>query len=154
MFARFGQGFRGGPGGGFPGGGYGMRGGGFGMRGGGFGAHFFPLGGLFFSVFAIAMVAVVMFLFWRILTKAGFEGALALLLLVPLLNIGVIAYLALADWPVLKELQDRRMHYARTAVPDVTQAAPAPAVPGDEAETVIVPTQPLDPVTDRKPADD
>lgn len=138
---------------GFPGTGGGFTGryprGGAGMRGG-FAPHVFPFGGLLFAVFAIALVAVVVFLFWRILEKAGFEGALGLLMLVPLVNIGLIAYLALTDWPVLKELRERRLAYAQTAVPDVAPppAPPAGAPASDAAETVIVPTAPLgDPVS-------
>lgn len=42
-------------------------------------------------------------LFWRIFKKAGFPGALALLLLIP--GVGLLAatlVLALAEWPVVR----------------------------------------------------
>lgn len=42
-------------------------------------------------------------LFWRIFNKAGFPGALALLLLIP--GVGLLAatlVLALAEWPVVR----------------------------------------------------
>ena len=42
-------------------------------------------------------------LFWRIFTKAGFPGALSLLLLIPGFGLLVESLvLAVADWPVLK----------------------------------------------------
>jgi hypothetical protein len=49
------------------------------------------------SVFAL--VALVPF--WRIFSKAGLAKQLSILMLVPLLNLGVLYYLAFADWPSL-----------------------------------------------------
>lgn len=40
--------------------------------------------------------------FWRIFTKAGFPGALSLLMLLPGLNILLLFYLAFAEWPSLR----------------------------------------------------
>jgi magnesium-transporting ATPase (P-type) len=40
--------------------------------------------------------------FWRIFRKAGFQGALSLLMLVPIVSIFVPFYLAFAEWPALK----------------------------------------------------
>jgi hypothetical protein len=39
---------------------------------------------------------------WRICSKAGFPGALGLLIIVPLLNIGLLFFLAFAEWPSLR----------------------------------------------------
>ena len=39
--------------------------------------------------------------FWKICTKAGFPGPLALLMLLPLANIVLPFYLAFARWPAL-----------------------------------------------------
>jgi hypothetical protein len=41
--------------------------------------------------------------FWKICSKAGFSGALGLLMLVPIANIILPLYLAFADWPTLKD---------------------------------------------------
>lgn len=41
--------------------------------------------------------------FWKICTKAGFPGALALLMLVPLGTIILPFYIAFADWPALRQ---------------------------------------------------
>jgi len=40
---------------------------------------------------------------WKICTKAGFPGALALLMLVPLANIILPFYIAFAAWPALRQ---------------------------------------------------
>ena len=40
---------------------------------------------------------------WRIFTKAGFPGPLALTLLVPVLNIVVLFYVAFTDWPTQRQ---------------------------------------------------
>jgi hypothetical protein len=39
---------------------------------------------------------------WRICSKAGFRGALSLLILVPLANLFLLFFLAFADWPALR----------------------------------------------------
>jgi hypothetical protein len=43
--------------------------------------------------------------FWKICTKAGFPGPLALLMLVPVANIVLPFYIAFADWPALRQTQ-------------------------------------------------
>jgi hypothetical protein len=40
--------------------------------------------------------------FWWIFGKAGLAKGLSLLMLVPLVNIGLLYYLAFTDWPALK----------------------------------------------------
>ena len=41
--------------------------------------------------------------FWKICSKAGFSGALSLLMLVPIANIILPFYIAFAEWPALEE---------------------------------------------------
>lgn len=43
---------------------------------------------------------------WKIFSKAGFSGALALLTLEPVINIFVFFYVAYADWPALRDPDD------------------------------------------------
>lgn len=43
--------------------------------------------------------------FWKICAKAGFPGALSLLMLVPIANIILPFYIAFADWPALRRSQ-------------------------------------------------
>ncbi|EMP54692.1 hypothetical protein ACFQGA_01730 [Marinobacter koreensis] len=39
---------------------------------------------------------------WRICQRAGFSGWLSLLTLVPLVNLGLLYFLAFAEWPIDK----------------------------------------------------
>ena len=60
-------------------------------------------GCLAITLFALAMVIFPIFCFWRIFTKAGHNGALALLCLVPGVGmIIVLCILAFGDWPALR----------------------------------------------------
>ena len=56
----------------------------------------------FFMLFGLVIVAFAIFLFWRILTKAGLSGPLALLILVPAVGwIIVVCILAFSEWRVV-----------------------------------------------------
>ena len=48
--------------------------------------------------------------FWKIFTKAGFNGLSSLLMVVPIVNIIVLFYFAFAKWPALKDdsVRERR----------------------------------------------
>lgn len=50
------------------------------------------------ALFIIPVIA-----FWKICVKAGFDGRLGLLMLVPIANLVLSLYLAFADWPALSE---------------------------------------------------
>jgi hypothetical protein len=54
-----------------------------------------------FLFMIIANTAVVVIPFWFIFKKAGFSGALALLMLVPVANLVMLFVLAFAQWPAL-----------------------------------------------------
>lgn len=45
---------------------------------------------------------VIILPFWKIFSKAGFNGALSLLMVVPIVNVFMIFFLAFADWPAQK----------------------------------------------------
>lgn len=49
----------------------------------------------------LVMAAVIVVPFWFIFAKAGFSKWLALLILVPLVNVILLYYLALSKWPSL-----------------------------------------------------
>jgi hypothetical protein len=56
----------------------------------------------FFMLFGLAITAFAIFLFWRILNKAGLSGPLSLLLLIwPIGLIVVVCVLAFSDWRVI-----------------------------------------------------
>ncbi len=51
----------------------------------------------------LVMASVIVVPFWRIFSKAGFSGALSLLMFIPLVNLVMIFVLAFAEWPALRE---------------------------------------------------
>jgi hypothetical protein len=54
-----------------------------------------------FMIIGFAMMAFMVFLFWRILSKAGFPGPLALIALFPGLgSLVILCILAFGDWKV------------------------------------------------------
>ena len=63
-------------------------------------------------VIIAAFLLFTVYLWYRIFSKAGFNGFLALLMLIPLVNFIVLLYFAFAEWPVQKELRE-----AKTTLP-------------------------------------
>ncbi len=53
----------------------------------------------------LIVVAIKVFIFCKIFSKAGYCWALGLLTLVPIVNIVMPFMLALGDWPIRKELR-------------------------------------------------
>jgi hypothetical protein len=47
------------------------------------------------------LVIAVIWPAWRICAKAGFPGALGLLIVIPVLNLFLLYFLAFAEWPSL-----------------------------------------------------
>ncbi len=43
-------------------------------------------------------------LFWKIFKKAGYPGALSLLLYIPVVNLALLIYFAFAKWPIEHKL--------------------------------------------------
>jgi hypothetical protein len=65
------------------------------------------IGGL--AEFVIIVLAVLwVWAYWRIFTKAGYPGAMGILMVIPLLNVIMLFFLAFSEWPVLKELNALR----------------------------------------------
>ena len=54
---------------------------------------------LFISAFTVILPVIA---FWKICSKAGFPGALGLLMIIPVANIILPLYLAFTEWPILK----------------------------------------------------
>lgn len=51
------------------------------------------------------MLAVIIFPHWKIFQRAGYSGAMSLLLIVPLVNIIVMFWFAFTEWPALRGRQ-------------------------------------------------
>ncbi|MDI9245126.1 hypothetical protein [Marinobacter sp. CHS3-4] len=58
--------------------------------------------GLWMLVIAVLMVIPA----WRICQRVGYPGVMGLLILVPLLNLGLLYFLAFSDWPANKKEQE------------------------------------------------
>lgn len=61
---------------------------------------------IIFIILAIVLGEVIAF--WKIFTKAGWNGAWGILAVVPMLTVGLLLYLAFSKWPIenkLKELE-------------------------------------------------
>jgi len=78
--------------------------------------------GAFFAAYFLFVIAIslIVFIFgliinWRMAAKAGYAGALSLLLLIPLVNIIIIILFAFSEWPIQRELRAARG--VRTAMP-------------------------------------
>ena len=70
------------------------------------GATAMGIGMLVFMVFVILIsLALLILIWWKIFSKAGWPGALSLLLLVPVVNIIIPFYVAFATWPIQRELE-------------------------------------------------
>ena len=61
-------------------------------------------------VLALAGVFLLLFVipYWKVFSKAGYPGAMAIVMVVPVVNIGMLFFLGFSQWPVLKELEDLR----------------------------------------------
>ena len=73
---------------------------------------------LIFSLIAIIFAVVI---YWRIFAKAGYSGALGLLMFVPIVNIIMLCILAFGEWPIYKEL-----NYLRQVATRGQQYPPSP----------------------------
>ncbi|MEX1198279.1 MAG: hypothetical protein WEB57_10520 [Pseudohongiellaceae bacterium] len=58
-------------------------------------------GGHFVWLLLVALLVIVPV--WRICQRAGYSGWLSLLAIVPLLNLGLLYFLAFGPWPALEE---------------------------------------------------
>jgi len=66
-----------------------------------------------FLVIGIASLILGIIIWWRIFSKAGYSGAMSLLLFVPIANLIVLCVLAFGEWPIYKELNYLRQQAAR-----------------------------------------
>ena len=66
------------------------------------------IGTLAVTVFAVTVLYFVGLVWWKIFSKAGFHGALGLLMFVPLVNLVMICVLAFREWPIQHKLDHVR----------------------------------------------
>ncbi|MBV8694576.1 MAG: hypothetical protein JO125_05385 [Chloroflexi bacterium] len=59
-------------------------------------------------LFGLALTVFAVIIYWKIFSKAGYSGALGLLMFVPIANIVMLCILAFAEWPIYRELNQLR----------------------------------------------
>jgi len=57
----------------------------------------------------IGIIVLTVIAWWKIASKAGYSGAWSLILFVPIANIIFFLIFAFSKWPILQELEHRRM---------------------------------------------
>jgi hypothetical protein len=80
-------------------------------------------------IFSLAVIIFAVIIYWRIFSKAGYSGALGLLMFVPIANIVMLCILAFGEWPIYKELNYLRQQAARGQQypPSPQQFPPSPS---------------------------
>ena len=61
----------------------------------------------YFAIIAVVTIAAIVFniiVYWRICSKAGYSGAMSLLIFVPFGSLIMLCILAFGDWPALRGL--------------------------------------------------
>jgi len=61
-------------------------------------------------VVGLVAFIVMMVPYWRIVSKAGYNGWLSLLMLVPLVNIVMLFVFAFSEWPIEHRAHGEQMH--------------------------------------------
>src|SRR5213080_501813 len=64
--------------------------------------------GLIGGLIALVTIVFAILIWWRIFSKAGYNGAMSLLMFVPIANLIVLLILAFGEWPIYKELNQIR----------------------------------------------
>ncbi|MDR3685613.1 MAG: hypothetical protein P4L93_01460 [Coriobacteriia bacterium] len=58
---------------------------------------------LCYFLFIVLLIVGTVFIYYKIVQRTGYNGWMALLMFVPLVNLGMLLYLAFSDWPVQQE---------------------------------------------------
>lgn len=64
--------------------------------------------GAIIGIISLLSIVLAVVIWWRIFSKAGYNGALSLLLFVPIANIIMLCILAFGEWPIYQELNALR----------------------------------------------
>lgn len=80
--------------------------------------------GLIFGIIGIVSIILAIVIWWRIFSKAGYSGALGLLMLVPIANLVMILILAFGEWPIQAELKQLRMMRSQQYQPNLQYPQP------------------------------
>lgn len=101
--------------------------------------------GLFALILGLAAIVFAVVIYWRIFAKAGYSGALGLLMFVPFVNIVMLCILAFGEWPIYKELNYLRQQSARGQQYPLSsqqyQPSPQQYPPSNPATPAVLPQQ-------------
>lgn len=92
------------------------------------GSGIFAALGVFAIVYVVIMLAIVVLsviIWWKIFSKAGWSGAMGLLMFVPVANLIILLMLAFSKWPIYNELEMLRQQVQSRGA-GYPQAAPQP----------------------------
>jgi len=88
------------------------------------------LGGGVVLLIALIVIVIAIVIWWSIFSKAGYSGALGLLMLIPIANLIVLLILAFGEWPIQRELRELRARVSQGMAPPgyytPTQPPPGP----------------------------
>ncbi|GCE05186.1 hypothetical protein [Dictyobacter aurantiacus] len=81
------------------------------------------------GIIGLISIIFAIIIWWKIFSKAGYSGAMSLLMFIPIANLVVLCILAFGEWPVLQELnmlrqQVRSMPQQYSSNPQGPQFAP------------------------------
>ncbi len=68
--------------------------------------------GVIYAIIVIVALVLGIIINWRIASKAGYSGALSLLMLIPFVNIVIIFIFAFSKWPIEQQLEALRSKQA------------------------------------------
>lgn len=57
-------------------------------------------------IFIFLFIPFFIFLWWKLFTKAGYEGWQGILMIIPVVNFIVFLYYVFAEWPIIKRVMD------------------------------------------------
>ncbi len=60
------------------------------------------------AIISLALIVFAVIIYWKIFSKAGYSGAMGLLMFVPIANIVALCILAFGNWPIYQELNALR----------------------------------------------
>jgi ABC-type spermidine/putrescine transport system permease subunit II len=88
----------------------------------------------------IVTLIVLAIVFFKLFEKAGFNGVMGLLMVVPVVNLGVALYLAFTQWPVLTELAQAKLQLASVGIGGPGQVAQVAPQVTPQVTPVAMPT--------------
>jgi len=80
--------------------------------------------GLIIGLIALGLIVLSFVVYWRIAAKAGYNGALSLLMIVPVVNFAILLIFAFTEWPIEQQLRS-----LKSGTPPIGPGAP-PSTPG------------------------